>query len=113
MNKCIKETKNTIENNMNIIIDNTNPSKQDRENFIDIARKYNYKIIVIQMMTTKEESLHNNYYRSFRCGKEFIPEIVYNIYKSKYQEPAKDEKIDKIIETRINIYDYYYEKYYY
>lgn len=113
MNKCIKETKIGLKYNMNIIIDNTNPSKQDREKFIVIAKKYNYKIIAIILKTSKEISMHNNYYRSFRYKKELIPEIAYNIYKSKYHNPTKDEKIDKILETGVNIYDYYYDKYYY
>ena len=89
MDKCVKETKKALEYKMNVIIDNTNPTKQDRQKFIEIGKKNNYKIIVIQMTTSKDESLHNNYYRTFRFNKQFIPEIAYNIYKSKYQYPIK------------------------
>jgi bifunctional polynucleotide phosphatase/kinase len=99
IDKCIKETKNSLEYRINIIIDNTNPSREDRKKFIDIAKKYNYKVIVIKMLTSKDESMHNNYYRTFKYKKQFIPEIAYNIYKSKYQEPKLTENIDKIIET--------------
>ena len=42
MQKCIKETILAIGYNMSIIIDNTNPSRESRKVFIDIARKYKY-----------------------------------------------------------------------
>jgi bifunctional polynucleotide phosphatase/kinase len=113
IDKCIKETQNALKYKMNVIIDNTNPSKENRKKFIDIGKKYGYKIIAIKMNTTRQESIHNNYYRSFIYRKELIPEIVYNIYDSKYQKPSLDENIDKIIEIGINIYDYNYEKYFF
>ena len=113
IDKCIKETQNALKYKMNVIIDNTNPSKENRKKFIDIEKEYGYKIIAIKMNTSRHESIHNNYYRSFIYGKELIPEIVYNIYDSKYQKPSIDENIDKIIETGINIYDYHYEKYFF
>lgn len=111
--KCINDTITSIKSNYSIIIDNTNPSKTDRKKFIDLGNKYNYNIVIIEMNTTKEESIHNNYYRAYKYNKIIIPTIAYNIYKSKYQKPSLDEKINKIINTGVNIYDIDYNKYYY
>jgi bifunctional polynucleotide phosphatase/kinase len=111
--KCINQTIKSIKLNYSIIIDNTNPSKEERKKFIDIGKKYNYNITIIEMNTTKDESIHNNYYRAYKYNKIIIPNIAYNIYKSKYQKPLLDEKINKIIKTGINIYDIDYYKYYY
>lgn len=113
MQKCINNTIKSIKLNYSIIIDNTNPSKTDRKKFIDLGNKYNYNIIIIEMNTNIEESKHNNYYRAYKYNKIIIPDIAYNIYKSKYQKPSLDEKINKIINTGVNIYDIDYNKYYY
>jgi bifunctional polynucleotide phosphatase/kinase len=111
--KCIINTKDCIKNNYNIIIDNTNPDKKSRKIFVDIGIENKYKIIYIILETSEKISKHNNYYRHIKYGKELIPDIVYNIFKSKYEEPNKNEKYDKIIRTGVNIYDYEYHKYYY
>ena len=113
MQKCINNTIKSIKLNHSIIIDNTNSSKEDRKKFIDLGNKYNYNITIIEMHTSIEESKHNNYYRAYKYNKIIIPDIAYNIYKSKYQKPSLDEKINKIINTGVNIYDIDYNKYYY
>lgn len=112
MQKCINETIKYIKLNYSIIIDNTNPSREDRKKFIDIGQKYNYNITIIEVNTTKDEAIHNNYYRAYKYNKIIIPEIAYNIYKSKYKKPSLDEKINKIINTGVNIYDIDYNKYF-
>jgi len=111
--KCIKEMEKNIKLNYSIIIDNTNPSKIDRKKFIDIGKKYNYNIVIIELDTTENESKHNNYFRSYKYNSIIVPDIAYNIYKSRYEKPSLDEKINKIINTGINIYDVDYYKYYY
>jgi bifunctional polynucleotide phosphatase/kinase len=113
MQKCVKLTKKALENNFNVIIDNTNPNKKSRKIFIDIAKEYNYNVIVILINTSYEISMHNNYYRHTKYNKELIPEIAYNIFKSRYEKPLLSEGIKKIIKTGINIYDFDYDKFFY
>lgn len=111
--KCIKETITALKYNMSVIIDNTNPSKESRKIFIDIAKKYNYKVKAIIINTSYLESLHRNYYRHIKYNKPLIPEIAYRIFKSKYEPPILKEGIDSIITSEINIYDIDYFKYYF
>lgn len=113
IDKCIKETVSSINNGMNIIIDNTNPTTKSRKIFIDIAKKYNYSVTVVEVLTSYEESMHNNYYRHIKYKKELIPEIAYRIYKSTYDKPTMSEGINKILSSGVNIFDPQYNKFYF
>lgn len=111
--KCVKETIQSIMYNMSVIIDNTNPTIESRKIFIDIAKKYNYTIKTIIVNTSYLESFHRNYYRHIKYDTPLIPEIAYRIFKSKYEPPVLNEGINTIITTGINIYDIDYYKYYF
>jgi len=113
VNKCIKVCERALINNFNVVIDNTNPDIKTRKIYIDLAKKYNYKIRLINMITSYDESLHNNHYRSIKYNRTLIPTIAYNCYKSKYEKPSTQEDIDEIIDCGINIYDIDYNKYYF
>lgn len=113
LKKCIDLSKNCILNNMSLIIDNTNPSKETRKIFIDIAKQYNYTVKVIIINTSYLESLHRNYYRHIQYKTPLIPEIAYRIFKSKYELPNLNEGIQSITIMGTNIYDINYFKYYF
>jgi bifunctional polynucleotide phosphatase/kinase len=98
--KCIKEAEKQINNKKSIIIDSTNPSKEKRKEWIDLAKQNDYNVRVIHMQTSIEQSKHNNIYRSLTSDIEQIPEIAYNMYKSKYEKPELEEDIDEIIEQK-------------
>ena len=104
MDKCVKYCDKLLNNGSNIIIDNTNPDVMSRQKFIKLGKKYGYTITCIELITDKEESLHNNYYRSFNSDEIFIPRIVYNIFESKYEEPNIKEGFNNIDRksTRLN-----------
>lgn len=45
------------------MIDNTNPTKADRKYFIDLAKKYGYKVRCFELLTPKDICFHNDYQR--------------------------------------------------
>lgn len=96
--KCIKMAKEKLEEKKSIIIDATNPSKKSREEWIEIGNKYKCEIKFIVMESSLELSKHNNYYRNATSDRGVIPDIAYNLYKSKYEEPDSEEECDEIIE---------------
>jgi bifunctional polynucleotide phosphatase/kinase len=97
--KCIEVCKKAIEDNMSIVIDNTNPSEENRKDYIDIGKQNKYKIICLNFITSRELSMHNNIYRSLSTQeRSIVPKIGYNMYKSKYKKPDKKEGLDEIIE---------------
>ena len=100
--KCKLECIKNINNNKSIIIDATNPNKESRKFYIDIAKEHNYKISIYHMTTSKELSMHNNYYRSLINNIKSIPTLVYNIYKSKFEKPELTENVFEIIKINHN-----------
>ena len=96
--KCLKKCEKCMKNNYSIIIDNTNPCKQDRIKFIEIGNKYNYKIRCIVMKVNNDIAKHNTCYRHYITNgkKQMIPDIAFNIFKKKYEEPNKDEGYEDI-----------------
>lgn len=105
--KCIKEIKLLINQNKNIVIDNTNPSIASRKQFIKLALKHNYNIRSIHFTTSRELSNHNNKYRSIKNKREIVPEIAYRIYNKKFEEPSLDEGFNTLekIDFKLNIED--------
>ena len=104
-NKFMKEFHNLVKNSNNIIIDNTNPDISTRKIYVDILKENDYKIIFIWFNLPLEVSLYLNEYRT-QIGLQHIPYVAYNVYKSKFNTPTKDEGIDEIIEIK-NVYGLY------
>lgn len=112
MNKCLTMCESLLKTNQNIIIDNTNPDKKSRSKYIELAKTYNYKIIIIKFETTEEICKHNIKYRLIKGGAN-IPEIVFRVYKKYYEEPTDDEgEIISYLPNYLENKDELYYKYY-
>jgi bifunctional polynucleotide phosphatase/kinase len=100
--KCIKEATKFIKNGNSIIIDSTNPSKEKRKEWINLAKDNKYSVRIIEMQTNIEQCKHNNIYRSLinNEDRDVVPDIVYNLYKSKFEKPDLLEGIDEIIKQK-------------
>lgn len=114
--KVIKVLKESIIAGQSVVLDNTNPSKDIRKEYIQIAKDNNVKCRCIVFNTSFNHSYHNNMYRMVKTGKK-VPIIAYRIYKKKYEDPKLNEgfyKIDKIdfkLDPSFN--DKIYYKYYF
>ena len=111
--KCQKVAKQYIEDKKSFIIDNTNPDTETRKYYIDMAKKNNYHVTCIIMDTSKELSMHNNYYRCYLSNntKTLIPEIAYKMFNKKFIYPTKNEGFDNIVVQ--NLCDHEKSDYYY
>ena len=96
--KTIKLCKEYLSKNLNIVIDNTNPSKVARKIYIDLAKEFKYNIRCCIMTTTENHSQHNNMYRYLYQNKKKVPTIVYRNYNKLFEYPDKNEGISEIIE---------------
>lgn len=112
ISKCKKVAETLLQQNKCIIIDKTNPDRESRKIWIELAIKYAYSIRIIEMTTDIKLAKHNNIYRSYTSNTEKIPELVYNMYKSKYSKPELSEGIEEIIEIECmlsnDLFYYYY-----
>lgn len=86
--KTFKKYKELLGNDENIVVDNTNPSKEGRDEYVALAKEYNYRVYYFAMDVSKELAYHLNYYRT-AMEDRYIPEIAYRIYYSKLEMPKK------------------------
>ena len=84
LNKCLKMAQEKLKEGKKILIDRTNPNLENMKPFMDLNENCGILSIKIDKLMNK----HLNYYRSWKNGTKRIPEIVYNIYWKKYEEPV-------------------------
>jgi bifunctional polynucleotide phosphatase/kinase len=90
--KILKQLEKGIDEGKSIVIDATNPSKEKRSVFIEIAKKKGIRVRIIHITTSIEESLLQNQKRDIK-----VPKIAFYVYRKKFSEPDKDEGVDEII----------------
>lgn len=105
MQRCIHECEKYMTNGKSIVIDNTNPSIDDRKKFIELAKLNKYIVRCFVMDTSIELSKHNSYYRNYISNGKInhIPDIAYNIYKKKFTEPIIEEGFSEIIKVPFSL----------
>ena len=95
-NKLLKEC---IDKEDNIIIDNTNLKKKDRDSYFDLIKEKNkdYNVIGIQLTTDLGIINQLNYFRCYFTN-NFIKKVVYNTLKKRMEiNNLQNEKFDKLI----------------
>lgn len=86
--KMIKASLEHITQNKSIIFDATNSSSKKRQEYIELGKKYNYKIICIHVSTPLEVAYKQNKLRNYE---KYVPKIAYSVYKKNYEEPSEIE----------------------
>lgn len=103
--KEIKQAiKEAISKDKSIVIDNTNSAIKKRKEFIDIFKNKSYKIICHHFDTDMDIAKHNNYYRAFKSNDVIkrVPDVAYNVYNSRFEQPSINEGFDKIVTIKYN-----------
>ena len=116
MKKCLIKMEESLKNGCNVIIDNTNPSIESRKPWIEMANKYGFTAVIINITSPGDDfriSLHNNYYRNQKFDIPLIPVIALYKYLKDFQKPSLDEGCDEIFELdyMLPTYDEGYFKY--
>ena len=95
--RLMKVTKEKI--SQKIIIEGVFYSQKQRKVFIDLAKQFNKKIILVKIDIPIELAQHLNKYRGLKTGSS-IPIVVYRVYQKRYQEP----KWKKVLMKSIQLY---------
>lgn len=80
------------------VVDNTNPTKKDRERYISIAKSNKFKVIGYYFQSKIGESISRN---NQRTGKENIPEVGIKGTFSKLEIPDLEEGFDELYYVQI------------
>lgn len=100
-NKELKFIETCIQTNHPFVVDNTNPTKEDRAKYIAIAKANKFKVIGYYFQSKLTEALVRN---SQRTGKENIPEIGIKGTFNRLTLPSPEEGFDELyyVETENN-----------
>ena len=77
-------------------VDNTNPTKADRERYIPTARERGYRVIGFVMRTGVESCLSRN---ALREGKARVPDVAIYATARKLECPSYEEGFDELYEV--------------
>lgn len=88
--KCLKYTEELLKQNQNIIIDNTNPTKEVRAEYINLAKKYGYTPRIFVKEASRDQSDYLDNLRFHQTGVK-LSSVVFNVFYGKYSEPTSME----------------------
>jgi len=102
--KMLEIYKDYIKNDYQIVVDNTNTKKEQRKEFIEIAKLNNYKIKILWVDLPYEVCNHMNNYRIETSNKPKISIITYRTMIKYFEDPTKEDgeiiKLNKIYDFK-------------
>lgn len=90
--KLLKCASAALEKGKSVVIDATNPSKQRREDYINLAKKHNVHVKVVYVNTPMEESMARNNKRE-----KPVPRIAYSVYNKNFEMPTTEEGCEVVV----------------
>ena len=96
-----------VENGENFVIDNTNPTREDRKKYIDAIKGKGYKITGYYFRSSIGESIERN---SGREGKANVPRKAILCTSKKLELPAFDEGFDELYYVHIENNEFIVDK---
>ncbi|KAI0562234.1 Polynucleotide kinase 3 phosphatase [Gracilaria domingensis] len=102
--RCIRATRNELAAGNSVVIDNTNPDRNARRKYIEVAKAHdaNVKVVALQMESDRALSEHLNIVRERETKGEcaHVPKVAYHAFQKRRQVPQLDEAIDVIGEVK-------------
>jgi len=86
--KMIKASLEHILQNKSIVFDATHSSSKKRKEYVELGKKYNYKVVCIHVSTSLEISYKQNKLRNYE---KYVPKIAYSVYSKNYDNPNENE----------------------
>ncbi|EFA82704.1 hypothetical protein PPL_04399 [Heterostelium album PN500] len=94
--KVQKFAEEQLSQGKSVVIDNTNPTKAARKEYINIAKRHGVQVRCFHMQTDRETSYHNNYHRERTLDVKHVPTMVYHMYNKNFEAPELSEGFKEI-----------------
>lgn len=94
--QCLQEARLQLSAGRSVVVDNTNPSREARREYLDMAREFNVPARCFVFRTDDKLAQHLNAFRERTQGVKKIPKIAYAMYKKQYEEPQTSEGFTQI-----------------
>ncbi|GGA05193.1 hypothetical protein GCM10008018_59060 [Paenibacillus marchantiophytorum] len=88
----------SVQAKQSFVVDNTNPTIEDRKKYIDIAKDSKYKVVGYFFEPNFDESIKRN---EARQGREKIPEVGIKSVMKNLQPPQMSEGFDELYIVRL------------
>lgn len=82
-----------IAQDIDFVVDNTNPTREDRARYIPAAKEHGYRVVGYFMQSPLQECITRN---NLREGKERIPAKAIAMTSNKLEMPSFDEGFDEL-----------------
>jgi bifunctional polynucleotide phosphatase/kinase len=100
--KCLKVCEDGLKAGKSVCIDNTNPSKAVRKEYIDLAKKYGYPVRCFFFDVPKHVAMHMNDLRTYNIHRDHesdnVPKVIIHTFYKNFEAPTIDEGY-KSVET--------------
>jgi len=94
--RCIKAAREAMESGKSVVVDNTNPSASTRREYTSIAEEKGISYRCFYFETNEDLAYHLNYFREKIQNVRRIPDVGYNQFRSKFEEPTMKEGFDEV-----------------
>ena len=88
-----RQLENCIARGIDFVIDNTNPTREDRARYIPVAKKHGFHVVGYFMQSRLQECIARN---NLREGKERIPAKAIAMTSNRLEMPSFDEGFDEL-----------------
>lgn len=96
MKKCIDLASKSLKAEKSVVIDNTNPSREVRKVFIELAKQYKARVVVFDFIADFEIAYRLNKARKETGLGHVLPVVVFVKFRMQYQPPHRNEGIHEI-----------------
>ena len=97
--KCADVASASITSGKSVVIDNTNPSTEERAKFIKVAKAHNIPCRCFHFNAPHHLANHMNVMRGKLGISSRVSSIVYNIYKGKFTTPSVSEGFTEVVDV--------------
>ncbi|XP_077981308.1 bifunctional polynucleotide phosphatase/kinase-like [Glandiceps talaboti] len=96
--KCQKGCIEALKAGKSVVIDNTNPAKHTRYEYIKLAQKYGVPVRCFWFETPLPLAQHMNMFRQTLTNGQVrrVPDVGYNVFKKNFEEPELSEGFTEI-----------------
>jgi bifunctional polynucleotide phosphatase/kinase len=108
--KCFKAVEEALAAGKSVVVDNTNPGPDIREEYIEIAKEKGVPVRCFWFQTPLELAKHLNMYRELITNgdHEHVSRIAYAVYKKNFKEPKTSEGFTEV--KKINFVPHFENK---
>ncbi|EPX70591.1 DNA kinase/phosphatase Pnk1 [Schizosaccharomyces octosporus yFS286] len=89
--RCIKAAVEALENKKSVVVDNTNPTIEAREAWVELAKRFNIPARCVYVEVPELLAKHNNTFRYIQQEIKGLPEVAYTSFRSRFQKPTTKE----------------------